>query len=447
MRRLLLLLALAGSTAVVAAQDHEAAPDSVVAFIDVNVVPMDTPRILAHHTVVVRQGQIAVVASAAEVTLPDDAVQIDGRGRYLMPGLADMHTHVNHAEDLLPYLANGVTTVLNLGSPAAILDLRTQTAAGTLLGPTIFAAAFVDGVPGTWPARTPDEARATVRRIKAEGWNFVKAYNRIELDAYHALMDEAKQHGIAVVGHGVRAPGMRGILEAGQVMIAHAEEYLYTHFRHTKDPTALIPSAVAMTARAGAYVVPTLSTYETIAAQWGNPAGFDALLKNPAVRYVTPFRVEKWTHQNRYLERKGTLDDQLIFQRKFVKALHDSGVPLLLGTDSPPIPGVVPGFSIHAELRNMILSGLTPYQALRAGTYNAGVFITTYVPDAEAFGTIEVGRRADLLLLDANPLDDVAHVQQRLGVMIGGRWLPEATLQRHLDTLATSFTRKHQDSK
>lgn len=440
MRRLLLLLVLAGLPAVGAAQDHEATPDPVVAFVDVNVVPMNAPGILRHHTVVVRHGQVAVVAPATDVTLPSGTVQIDGRSRYLMPGLADMHTHITHAEDLLPYLANGVTTVLNLGSPATILDLRTQTAAGTVLGPTIFAAAFVDGRPGTWPARTPDEARAVVHRIKAEGWDFIKAYNRIKLAAYHALMDEAKQQGIAVVGHGVREPGMRGILEAGQVMIAHAEEYLYTHFRHTKDPTALIPSAVAMTAHAGAYVVPTLSTYEAITAQWGNPTGFDALLKNPAVRYVRPYRVEKWTHENRYLNRKGSLDDQLIFQRKFVKALHEGGVPLLLGTDSPPIPGVVPGFSIHAELRNMILSGLTPYEALRAGTYNAGVFITTYVPDAMAFGTVEVGRRADLLLLDANPLDDIAHVQQRLGVMIGGRWLPEATLQRHLDTLATSFT-------
>ena len=440
MRRLLLLwLVLALPTAGTAAQDHEAAPAHVVAFVDVNVVPMNAPHILAHQTVVIRQGRIAVVAPASEVTIPEDAVRIDGRGRYLMPGLADMHTHINHAEELLPYLANGVTTVLNLGSAATILDLRAEVAAADLPGPTIFAAAFVDGVPGTWPARTPAEARATVRRVKAEGWDFIKAYNRIKLDAFQALMDEAKQQGLAVVGHGVRAPGMRGILEAGQVMIAHAEEYLYTHFRQTKDPTALIPSAVAMTARAGAYVVPTLSTYEAIAAQWGNPAGFDVLMDNPAVRYVSPDRVEKWTHENRYLKRNGTLDDQLLFQRKFVKALHAGGVPLLLGTDSPPIPGVVPGFSIHAELHNLILSGLTPYEALRAGTYHAGVFITTFVPGAEAFGTVEVGRRADLLLLDANPLDDIAHVQQRLGVMIGGRWLPEAILQHHLDTLAASF--------
>jgi imidazolonepropionase-like amidohydrolase len=410
-----------------------------MAFIGVNVVPMDREHILADQTVLVRDGKIVAISPAAQITIPDSAYKIVGKGKYLMPGLADMHTHIYYQEDLLPYVANGVTTVLNMGSPAAILQFREQVANDQLLGPTIFAGAFVDGTGSRgWIVRSPEEARTDVCDIKNRGWDFIKVYNSIKSEVFFALMDEAKKAGIAVIGHGVRAPGMRGILEAGQVMIAHAEEYIYTHFNNTFDAT-LIPAAVEMTVKAGAYVATTLSAYETIMLQWGNPAGLEALLARPEVRYVRPSWVSEWRSSQRYINNSGNLRSAYEFQKRFVKAFHDAGVPLLLGTDTPTIPGLVPGFGIHQDLRNLVSAGLRPYDAIAAGTRNAGDFIGKFVPAAEPFGTIVVGKRADLILLEANPLEDVANIAKRRGVMIRGRWLSEKTLQRLLNELAKSF--------
>lgn len=410
-----------------------------IAFVNVNVVPMEDERVLERQTVLVREGKIVALGPAAEIEIPARVFRIDGTGKYLMPGLADMHTHIYYQEDLLPYVANGVTTVLNMGSPPSILQFRQQVAAGEILGPAIFAGAFVDGVGNRgWIVRTAEEARADVRQIKAQGWDFIKAYNGISTEVFNALMEEAKRQQLAVIGHGVRAPGMKGILEAGQAMIAHAEEYLYTHFRNSYD-ASLIPSAAEMTLHAGAYLTPTLSAYETILMQWGNRAGRDALLAKPEIKFVHPNWKSEWSNSNRYLTNAGSLVAPFEFQKRFVKDFHDAGVPLLLGTDTPFIPGLVPGFGIHHDLRTLVASGLRPYDALKAGTQNAGEFIRRHVPNAEAFGTITVGKRADMILLTANPLSSIENVAKRSGVMVRGRWLSEKKLQEMMDELARAF--------
>ena len=409
------------------------------AFIDVTVVPMDTERVVPHQTVLVRDGIIVEMGSADEVTIPVSTERIDGKGRYLMPGLADLHTHIEQETELLPYVAHGVTSVLNLGSPASVLTLRDRIGAGQLLGPTLYAGAYVDGPESNayWTIGTPDEARRVVREIKAAGWDVIKAYNSIPLEPYLAMMEEARAQDIAVVGHGVRAPGMQGLLDAGQVMVAHAEEYLYTHFRTSGSP-AHISAAVEMTREAGAFVVPNLSAYETIAHQWGNQAGFDSLLARPEVRFVPPGRVEEWKRSNPYLNRTGELFSRLSFLRNFTKALHDGGVPLLLGTDSPPI-SMIPGFSIYQDLEEMVDAGLTPYEALASGTRNAGLFAQRHLRERTPFGTVATGHRADLILLAENPLVDVDHVKERVGVMVRGTWFSEVALQHRLADLVASF--------
>lgn len=411
----------------------------IIAFVDVNVVTMTDERILAKQTVIVRNGKIMAMGAANQVTIPDSAYRIDGTDKYLMPGLADMHTHIYYQEDLLPYVANGVTTILNMGSPSTILQFREQVKRGEILGPAIFASGFVDGEGNRgWIVRTPEEARADVRDIKRGGWDFIKVYNGIKADVFYALMNEAKQQGIAVIGHGVRAPGMHGILDAGQVMIAHAEEYIYTHFNNSLN-AALIPATVDMTKRAGAYVTTTLSAYETILMQWGNRAGRDALLAKPEVKYVHPNWFNDWRNSNRYINNSGSLRPAYDFQKRFVKDFHDAGIPLLLGTDSPTLPGMVPGFTIHQDLRNLVACGLTPYEAIKAGTRNAGDFIQRFVAGAEPFGTIAVGKHADMILVQQNPLANVDNVSKRTGVMVRGRWLSEKKFQQLLDALAKAL--------
>lgn len=414
----------------------------IVAFVDVNLVPMMDDRVLTHQTVVVRHEKIVALGATNQITIPDSAYRIDGAGKYLMPGLADMHTHINYAEDLLPYVANGVTTVLNMGSPSTILQFREQVKRGELLGPTIFASAFVDGEGDRgWIVRTPAEAQTDVRDIKSRGWDFIKVYNSISAEVFAALMHEAKQQGIAVIGHGVRAPGLQGILQSGQVMIAHAEEYLYTYFNNSLEESK-ISSAAAMTQNAGALVTANLSTYATINLQWGNQTSSfrQTVLARPEIKYLHPTWLNGWRNSNRYAGRAGNLDRQLAFLQKLTKSMSDANVPLLLGTDSPSpdIIGMFPGFTIHEDLQAYVQAGLTPYQALRAGTKNAGDFISRFIANAEAFGTIEIGKRADMILVTANPLADVANVSQRAGVMVRGRWLSEGKLQQLLDELAKS---------
>lgn len=415
----------------------------VIAFVHVNVVPMIDERTLPDHSVIVRDGKIALLGPSAQIAIPDGAHRIDGTGKYLMPGLADLHTHINYVEDLLPYIANGVTTVLNMGSPSAILQFRDRVNRGELLGPTIFASAFVDGDGNRgWIVSTPEEAQADVRDIKSRGWDFIKVYNSIKADVFTALMSEAKQQNIAVIGHGVRAPGLTNILQAGQVMIAHAEEYLYTYFNNTLDESK-IPGAVAITQNAGTFVTANLSTYETINQQWGSrTATFSqSILARPEMKYLHPNYASGWRSANRYAGYNGNLDRQLVFLQKFTKPLYDAKVPLLLGTDSPAfdILGMFPGFTIHDDLQAYVKAGLTPYQALQTGTKNAGEFINRFIANAEPFGTIAIGQRADMILLAANPLIEVANVAQRAGVVVRGRWLSEGKLQQLLEEMAKSF--------
>ena len=414
----------------------------VIAFVHVNVVTMNDDRTLPDHTVIVRDGKIGMIGPSAQIAIPDGAYRIDGAGKYLMPGLADMHTHINYAEDLLPYVANGVTTVLNMGSPSTILQFREQVKRGGLLGPTIFASAFVDGEGDRgWIVRTPAEAQTDVRDIKSRGWDFIKVYNSISAEVFSALMNEAKQQEIAVIGHGVRAPGLQGILQSGQAMIAHAEEYLYTYFNNSLEESR-ISAAAAITQNAGALVTANLSTYATINLQWGNQTSAfrQTVLARPEIKYLHPTWLNGWRNSTRYAGRAGNLDRQLAFLQKLTKSMSDANVPLLLGTDSPSpdIIGMFPGFTIHEDLQAYVQAGLTPDQVLRAGTKNAGDFISRFVANAEAFGTIEIGKRADLILVTANPLADVANVSQRAGVMVRGRWLSEGKLQQLLDELAKS---------
>lgn len=410
-----------------------------IAFLNVNVITMESEAVLMNQTVLVKDSKIEWIGSAKSTKIPSTYFRIDAKGAYLMPGLADMHTHIWYEEDLLPYVSNGITTVLNMGGPSSILQFRAQAAAKEIIAPTIFASGFVDGPNSRgWFARTPAEAEETVADIKTGGWNFIKVYNSIPADAYQALMAKAKAENIAVIGHGVRAPGMQGILSSGQVMIAHAEEYLYTFFGNVPNDSR-IAEAATLTRNAGAYVTPNLCTYETIARQWGNPAESQRLLSLPEMKYVSPKWKDNFWKQFDFTSRNGNINTQYAFLKKLTKNFYDKGVPLLLGTDTPFMIGQVNGFAIHDDIRNLIECGLTPYQALTIGTRNAGEFISKYVPDSKSFGMIKVGYKADLLLLQSNPLTDLKALKDRVGVMINGRWLSEAKLKADMEALAKSY--------
>lgn len=437
-------LAAAAVTLSVAASAHAA----VTAFVHVNVVTMDDPQVLRDRTVLVEDGTIAAIGAALPV--PAGAAVVDGGGSaYLSPGLADMHTHSTTKRDMAVYLANGVTTVLNMGNatPEFVGQVRPAIERGRIPGPRVVVAWRVDGSQryGNVMVATADEARALVRLAKTNGYAFIKVYNDVSREAFDAFIDEGRIRHVPVVGHGVTSVGLLKQLAAGQVMAAHTEEFLYTAF--SQPPTAHpdqapadaeIPAMVRTVRATGAYVTADLNTYATIARQWGKPDVVAAMLAAPTTRYVSPDRRLDWRGED-YVRRHGSLDARLAFLGRFTKALADGGVPLIVGTDAPGIPGIAPGFSVHDDLDRLVAAGLTRRQALTAATRTPGEFIARYVPGAQPAGVLRVGYRADIVLSAGNPLDDLTTLRKPLGVMAAGRWYARPALEGLLDTVAKQY--------
>jgi hypothetical protein len=409
---------------------------------------MDRERVLRDQIVLVEDGKIKAIGSSLEI--PAGARIINGHGMaYLSPGLADMHTHSDTKSDLKVYLANGVTTLLNMGNASYdFMDHALPAVnAGKIPGPYVYASFRVDGSPdyGAFVVKTPDEARWAMRLAKTNGYSFIKVYNNLPPDCFQALIDEGRHLHMHVIGHGVTRVGIEKQLAAGQVMVAHSEEYFYTVFTNPSDPpsnaapdTKLIPAAIAFTKRDKAYVTADLKTYMTIAVQWGKPQVVAQFLRMPSARYLGPDQRMEWRHEG-YDEKAGSLDDRVRFLKIFIKDMSNANIPLIAGTDAPSIPGLVPGFSLHDDLDALRGAGLTPYQVLSAATRVPGEFIAKNVEGAEPFGTVAVGMRADLVLSRQNPLDDLSVLRKPLGVMANGKWYPADELQRLLESVAKEY--------
>lgn len=444
----LLKFALA-ATAIAAGAPATGAPIQIAAFIHVNVVPMTQDQVLRDQTVLVEKGRIAFIGRG--IAIPEGAEVIEGNGRFLLPGLADMHSHSDTREDLKVYLANGVTTILNMGGASAgFMDsIRPGANRGALPGPHVYAAFRVDGSPqyNNFFVTTPDEARAIVRIAKTNGYDFIKVYNDLSPECFEALIEEGKALHVPIVGHGVTAVGLRKQLDAGQVMVAHTEEFLYTVFygpgdipeAGAPDPSK-IPGAIDFVLRDKAFVTADLNTYATIARQWGKPAVAAAYLHSPDVRYLGPSDRILWARED-YKKRRGSLDARAAFLQRFTKAMSDAGVPLIAGTDAPSIPGLVAGFSLHDDLKALTEAGLTPYQALATATRTPGEFIRQSLGEQVPFGTVTVGARADLVLSQENPLANLATLRRPIGVMAAGRWYSAKELSGLLQSVATEYGR------
>ncbi|MFY9554980.1 MAG: amidohydrolase family protein [Blastocatellia bacterium] len=439
----------------------QARQKQIVAFVNVNVVPMDEERLLTGQTVIVRDGLIAALGPAEKVKVPSEALKIDGRGKYLMPGLSDMHVHfevfneqANNAM-LRLFVANGVTTVLNLFGAANHLQLRGRVARGETLGPAIYTSGgYISNAPVSTP--TLEEVERAVIAQKQAGYDVIKIHGDFSREAYHKVFEVARRQGLRVIGHLPRNLGIEAAFEEKQDAIAHAEEYLYAYFffkpatgpadaspearlRWIAEQASRIPSVAEATAKAGIWVSPTLTVYSGIARQVDD---IDAVLKRPEMKYLPPWIASRFAAGNNdYIRRFKKETAKGFFARadllsKLVKGLRDAGVRMLAGTDTP-VPSVVPGFSLHDELREMVAAGLTPYEALRTATANPAEFLRT-----DKFGTVTVGKRADLILVEGDPLTDVNNASRRAGVMVNGRWFTEDELRKMLDSMADSYTVK-----
>lgn len=413
------------------------------AFIGVNVLPMDKETVLADQTVVVTDGKIASIAPAAKAQVPAGAVKVDGKGKYLVPSLGELHAHIpgGNASDadvertLFLYVANGVTTIRGMLGDPRHLVYRERVAKGEVLGPRIYTSG--PSYNGN-SAKTPDVAAAMVTQQHKAGYDLLKIHPGVPRDAFDALAAKADELKIPFAGHVPEAVGLQRALDAKYRSIDHLDGYVEALVPNAtgsqtfgvnlvaKADESRIPALVQATRAAGTWQVPT----EVLLVNWLNDEDPQAMATWPEMKYVDPGVLTKWIAQKQgFLAKFPQADRQklLVVRRKLIKALHDGGVPFALGSDAPQTWNV-PGFSAHRELGAIVAAGLTPYEALKSGTANVGVYFGT----ESTVGTVATGKRADLMLLDANPLTNIANSSRIAGVMVNGRWLSKADIDARL---------------
>ena len=467
MRRLAYLLLLAPLA--LAACDGPA-PPATTAFVDVTVLPMDGPRTLPHHTVVVDGPHIVALGPVAEVTVPDGARVVAGDGLFLMPGLVDMHVHNWLEQDHALFLRWGVTTIRNMSGRSEHRRWRSEIDAGKRLGPAIYTAGPVlDGDPPVRPdsvaLATEESALDAVVRQEDAGWDFVKVYSVLRPDVFRTVLSAAREMNLHVTGHVPLAVPLADAFAWGLGGVEHLSGYrlamqedgspltqldydgwralprdeLARLVRRHLDP-AKLDAVVELTCKHGVVNTPTLITGERLIA---SPDELAALGQNELMRYVAPFLRAMWDPERTVGvlsdDERLTLVEGQEWHRRLVVALDAAGCGVLLGTDTPG-PFSLPGRSAHEELELLVEAGLSPAAALAAGTVRAAdVVLATESARAIAFGRVVVGARADLLLLQADPLDDIANTRRIRGVMTQGRYLPRDELEALAEDVARFF--------
>ena len=457
-----LLLAFAVSCAYDAPSDSGTDTADAFAFIDVNVIPMDTARVVEHQTVVIVDGRILSMGDTATSKIPAGVNRIDAAGQYLIPALNDMHVHLegdawnamfppeqqfpleslDFEELLFPYVANGIATLQVMSALPEHIELRQAIERGELFGPRLLLSKMVDGPGRAWPppistwVSSPEEARQAVLDAHRDGYDSIKVYSFLDRASYEAIMTTAAEIGMPVGGHVPYELSLEEVLEAGQILIAHSEELIkLARSPYTQDQIEDFATTIA---NSGAWMTPTLTTSRNVLAVLDD---FDGELNRPGVRYLHPMDRGIWSFINTNLyqpippeQRAAIRDGYLQFQRPLTRALSAAGARLMTGTDSL-IPSNVPGFSIHDELAELVDVGLSPYEALRSSTTEPFAFLN----ELDQAGTIEVGKRADVVLLQNNPLSDISATRSISGILIQGRWLAKEDLQQGLGELAAGY--------
>ncbi len=418
------------------------------AFVNVNVVDMLEGAIVGAQTVVVSDGVIAAIGPVERTQVPEGHAVVDGTDRYLMPGLAEMHAHIPGAESdsleriLTLFVANGVTSVRGMLGQPSHLALREALEAGEVFGPRLYTSG------PSFNGGSVDGARQATRMVReqyAAGYDFLKIHPGLTRAEFRAVAEAAIEHGLRFAGHVPAEVGLPLALESGISTIDHLDGYLQALVPPDVDPSGgydgffgllLAPAAEASridglalaTQAAGAWNVPTQALFE----HYAGPEPAAALAGRPEMRYMPADTVARWVASKEELLAEpgysaATAERAIRLRRELILALERHGGLLLLGSDAPQVFNV-PGFSLHRELALLVESGLTPHEALLSGTVNAARWFGW----SDRLGTLDTGKQADLLLLDDDPLVDVANAARIHGVMLRGRWLDRGELDRRL---------------
>ena len=429
MRSLLLgLLAVSLCSHHASAQAQASAP---LVITNTNVLPMNRNTVLRQQTVLIEQGRIKAIGAAGKVTIPRTAVVVDGQGKYLLPGLVDMHAHLPGKEGTLHpldayfrlNLANGVTGLRTMRGDTAHLRWRDSLRRTGALAPRLYVGSPVLNRDRAYKA---SKGSQLLRRYQASGYDFAKYLGGLTPPQYDSLLADAHRLGFKVAGHAPRS-GLAGAVAARMESIEHIEAFVEAYQRDSVQFRLLARQMAAN----NLFTCPDLYWYKVTWLQYP-PERLEQL---PGLAYVAPRLRAEWqawqaaeTQQLRPQGKPSADHEQLTASlgayRRAFRIMHEAGVQFLVS------PGdgyyVVPGFGMSEELGLLVGLGLSPYESLRAATRNAAVWLG----QESRLGTIEPGKTADLVLLDANPLDDIANIRRVRGVVVNGRWVPVAQLLR-----------------
>ncbi len=417
-----------------------AAVSENIQFENVTVISMDNEQVLSGAVVTVEGDRVVYVGPPAKAPhLHGTHKIVDGTGKYLIPGLAEMHGHLPYGswgkqqteETLFLYLAGGITTVRGMLGDPVQFELRDKIKAGDIAGPTLYLAA--PSLNGR-SVSSPEEGERKLRLYASQGWDLQKIHPGLSLPEYDAIAHAANELGFPFGGHVPADVGVDHALKAHQISVDHMDGYLEWLGGYTKELTDEdFARAVDITKASGTWIVPTQELFNIFYSHGdGYPVLTDkqvsALLARPENAYVAQAMLARWEQT----ARSATPNPVAIQNRqRLLKAFADGGVNLALGSDAPQTFSV-PGFSIWREIEVMVEAGLTPAQILAMATAAPG----RYFKDKDDFGTVTVGARADLILLDADPREDAMNLTKQAGVVAAGRWYSREAIDARLSEIA-----------
>lgn len=450
--KVLLPIIMLACTFSLVAQDLPDSRKQEIVIRNVNVIPMDKEQVLHNQVVIVKDGRISLIGDARTVKYGAGALVIDGTGKYLMPGLAEMHAHVPPIDDIEPmkevvtlFALKGVTTIRGMLGHPRHLELRSKLLSGEIIGPRLYTSGpSINGQ----TANTEAAAIKMVRDQKAAGYDFLKLHPGLTVPNFNAIVQTAKEVNIPFAGHVSFNVGVWRAIEAGYASIDHMDGFveslvpglanmkeqetgLFATFIGYQADTSRIPALMKGLRDHHIWVVPT----QALAERWISPDKTpEALSQEPEMKYMQPNTLNNWVNTKKNLQNNPQYKPNEVRQfieirRKLIKACQKNGVGLLLGSDAPQVFDV-PGFSLHHELQYMVDAGLTPYEALRTGTVNPAIYFKR-----EDAGTIKAGALADLVLLNSNPLANISATKDIEGVCLAGRWLSKDYIEQGLKKL------------
>lgn len=435
---------------------HEKISESAILISNVNIVDVRTGEILENRQVVIDSGKIDKISETVEN--PEKyTTLIEGKGKYLLPGLAEMHAHIPPSstdatrikETLFLYLSNGVTTIRGMLGDPIHLELREKAKNGEILSPRIFASS--PSFNGN-SVRTKEEAIQKVTQYQKEGYDFLKIHPGIQREVFDQIVQTANEVGIPFAGHVPVDVGIRHAMESKQASVDHIDGFLeglvpesagadpsdngFFGFNFTAlADTTLIDGLVESAKRNKVWIVPTQSLFE----RWFAPVSSYELSQQPEMKYMPKTTLEDWKRRkDQSIDPDTGFNEEqwqqfIAIRQILLKKLQESGHGMLMGSDAPQLFNV-PGFSIHHEIEGMERAGLTPLQIIQSGTLNPA----KYFGMEGIFGEVKEGLEADLILVDADPLQDLKALQQVSGVLVRGQWLPKSKIDTKLLKIAAN---------